>query len=106
MWRHSGRRRAAADPRQGGRRDHGEEAALRLARPGARQIRAHDQRLHGVSRAPFSGGGDKLGDTGLNLCTFRSLALTKLDILDVLPEIKVGVAYKVDGQTIPHFPGE
>lgn len=37
---------------------------------------------------------------------FPSLALTKLDILDVLPEIKVGVAYTVDNQTIPHFPGE
>ncbi|KAM9809286.1 adenylosuccinate synthetase isozyme 2 [Syngnathus typhle] len=35
---------------------------------------------------------------------FTALALTKLDILDVLPEIKVGVAYKVDGQTIPYFP--
>ncbi|XP_054655509.1 adenylosuccinate synthetase isozyme 2 [Dunckerocampus dactyliophorus] len=35
---------------------------------------------------------------------FTALALTKLDILDVLPEIKVGVAYKVNGQTIPHFP--
>lgn len=35
-----------------------------------------------------------------------SLALTKLDILDVFSEIKVGVAYKVDNQTIPHFPGK
>uniref|UniRef100_A0A671YI88 Adenylosuccinate synthetase n=1 Tax=Sparus aurata TaxID=8175 RepID=A0A671YI88_SPAAU len=35
---------------------------------------------------------------------FTALALTKLDILDVLAEIKVGVAYKVDNQTIPHFP--
>lgn len=35
-----------------------------------------------------------------------SIALTKLDILDVLPEIKVGVAYKLGNQTIPHFPGE
>uniref|UniRef100_A0A8C6KFN6 Adenylosuccinate synthetase n=1 Tax=Nothobranchius furzeri TaxID=105023 RepID=A0A8C6KFN6_NOTFU len=35
---------------------------------------------------------------------FTALALTKLDILDVLPEIKVGVAYKVDNETIPHFP--
>lgn len=34
------------------------------------------------------------------------LALTKLDILDVFPEIKVGVAYKLDGETIPHFPGK
>uniref|UniRef100_A0A667YWE0 Adenylosuccinate synthetase n=1 Tax=Myripristis murdjan TaxID=586833 RepID=A0A667YWE0_9TELE len=35
---------------------------------------------------------------------FTALALTKLDILDVFPEIKVGVAYKVNNQTIPHFP--
>ena len=35
-----------------------------------------------------------------------SIALTKLDILDVLDEIKVGVAYMVDGEIIPHFPGE
>ena len=34
------------------------------------------------------------------------LALTKLDILDVFPEIKVGVAYKLDGEIIPHFPGK
>ncbi|KAG9334178.1 hypothetical protein JZ751_008537 [Albula glossodonta] len=27
-----------------------------------------------------------------------------LDILDVLPEIKVGVAYSVEGEPIPHFP--
>ncbi len=40
-----------------------------------------------------------------SICLF-SLALTKLDILDVLPEIKVGVAYKVDGEIIPHFPGK
>nr|XP_033792462.1 adenylosuccinate synthetase isozyme 2 isoform X2 [Geotrypetes seraphini] len=35
---------------------------------------------------------------------FTALALTKLDILDVFSEIKVGVAYKLDGNTIPHFP--
>lgn len=35
-----------------------------------------------------------------------SLALTKLDILDVFSEIKVGVGYKVDNEFIPHFPGE
>ncbi|XP_029449817.1 LOW QUALITY PROTEIN: adenylosuccinate synthetase isozyme 2 [Rhinatrema bivittatum] len=35
---------------------------------------------------------------------FTALALTKLDILDVFSEIKVGVAYKLDGKTIPHFP--
>ncbi|KAJ8248008.1 hypothetical protein GJAV_G00237120 [Gymnothorax javanicus] len=35
---------------------------------------------------------------------FTAIALTKLDILDVLPEIKVGVSYKVDNEVIPHFP--
>ncbi|XP_053315107.1 adenylosuccinate synthetase isozyme 2 [Spea bombifrons] len=35
---------------------------------------------------------------------FTALALTKLDILDVFPEIKVGVSYKIEGKTIPHFP--
>uniref|UniRef100_H3DJA4 Adenylosuccinate synthetase n=1 Tax=Tetraodon nigroviridis TaxID=99883 RepID=H3DJA4_TETNG len=34
----------------------------------------------------------------------NSIALTKLDILDVLDEIKVGVAYKLNGKRIPHFP--
>ncbi|XP_056422932.1 adenylosuccinate synthetase isozyme 2 [Hyla sarda] len=35
---------------------------------------------------------------------FTALALTKLDILDVFTEIKVGVSYKLDGVKIPHFP--
>ncbi|XP_057583805.1 adenylosuccinate synthetase isozyme 2 isoform X1 [Hippopotamus amphibius kiboko] len=35
---------------------------------------------------------------------FTALALTKLDILDMFKEIKVGVAYKLDGEIIPHFP--
>jgi adenylosuccinate synthase len=33
------------------------------------------------------------------------LAITKLDILDTLDEIKVCTAYKLDGQTCDHFPG-
>lgn len=36
----------------------------------------------------------------------HSIALTKLDILDVLDEIKVGIAYKLNGKRIPHFPGK
>lgn len=36
---------------------------------------------------------------------FFRLALTKLDILDVMDEIKVGVAYKLNGKRIPYFPG-
>uniref|UniRef100_A0A3Q4AZ54 Adenylosuccinate synthetase n=1 Tax=Mola mola TaxID=94237 RepID=A0A3Q4AZ54_MOLML len=35
---------------------------------------------------------------------FTAIALTKLDILDVLPEIKVGISYKVNNQAIPYFP--
>jgi len=32
------------------------------------------------------------------------LAITKLDVLDTLPEIQVCVAYEVDGETRQHFP--
>ncbi|XP_071368804.1 adenylosuccinate synthetase isozyme 1 A-like [Centroberyx affinis] len=35
---------------------------------------------------------------------FTAFALTKLDILDVLEEIKVGVAYTLNGKKIPYFP--
>lgn len=35
---------------------------------------------------------------------FSALALTKLDILDTFPEIKVGVEYYLDGKPIPYFP--
>ncbi|CAO2587515.1 Adenylosuccinate synthetase isozyme 1 [Lemmus lemmus] len=35
---------------------------------------------------------------------FTALALTKLDILDVLSEIKVGISYKLNGKRIPYFP--
>ncbi|XP_072887408.1 adenylosuccinate synthetase isozyme 2-like [Hemitrygon akajei] len=35
---------------------------------------------------------------------FTALALTKLDILDTLQEIKIGVGYKLEGKTIPYFP--
>uniref|UniRef100_A0A8B9PJA2 Adenylosuccinate synthetase n=1 Tax=Apteryx owenii TaxID=8824 RepID=A0A8B9PJA2_APTOW len=35
---------------------------------------------------------------------FSALALTKLDILDTFPEIKVGVEYCLDGKPIPYFP--
>ena len=34
---------------------------------------------------------------------FPALALTKLNILDMFMEIKVGVVYKLDGEIIPHF---
>ncbi|KAK1339541.1 hypothetical protein QTO34_020224 [Cnephaeus nilssonii] len=37
---------------------------------------------------------------------FTALALTKLDILDALDEIKVGISYKLNGKRIPYFPAE
>lgn len=36
---------------------------------------------------------------------YDAFNLTKLDVLDALPEIKVGVAYEVDGQVLDGFPG-
>lgn len=39
------------------------------------------------------------------LLALDRLALTKLDILDALDEIKVGVSYKLNGKRIPYFPG-
>ncbi|XP_013135724.1 PREDICTED: adenylosuccinate synthetase [Papilio polytes] len=35
---------------------------------------------------------------------YTSICLTKLDILDTLKEMKVGVAYKLDGKQIDYFP--
>jgi adenylosuccinate synthase len=35
---------------------------------------------------------------------FNSVALTKLDVLDALDEIKVCIGYQLDGQTIDYFP--
>ncbi|CAH2094757.1 unnamed protein product [Euphydryas editha] len=35
---------------------------------------------------------------------YTALCLTKLDILDTLKEIKVGVAYKINGKKIDYFP--
>ncbi|GCC30384.1 adenylosuccinate synthetase isozyme 1 [Chiloscyllium punctatum] len=35
---------------------------------------------------------------------FTALALMKLDILEVLDEIKIGLAYKLNGKRIPYFP--
>ncbi len=35
---------------------------------------------------------------------FTGVALTRLDVLDVLPSLKICVAYKLDGKTIDNFP--
>jgi len=37
---------------------------------------------------------------------YDSYNITKLDILDQLPEIKVAVKYKVDGKELEGFPGK
>ena len=36
---------------------------------------------------------------------FTGAAITRLDILDILPRLKICVGYKLDGQTIDYFPG-
>ena len=36
---------------------------------------------------------------------YDSLNLTKLDVLDDLPEVKVGIKYLVKGKELPGFPG-
>ncbi len=35
---------------------------------------------------------------------FDSVALTKIDVLDTMPELKVCVGYKIDGETVDTFP--
>uniref|UniRef100_A0A4D5R8Y1 Adenylosuccinate synthetase n=1 Tax=Scolopendra viridis TaxID=118503 RepID=A0A4D5R8Y1_SCOVI len=35
---------------------------------------------------------------------YSAIALTKLDILDVFDEIKIGKAYKINGEILPYFP--
>jgi adenylosuccinate synthase len=35
-----------------------------------------------------------------------SLAITKLDVLDTLPEVKICTAYRVNGETLDDFPTE
>ena len=36
---------------------------------------------------------------------YDTLNLTKLDVLENLPEIKVAVKYTIGGKTLSHFPG-
>ena len=40
----------------------------------------------------------------IKVCGIDGIALTKLDILDGFETIKIGVGYKLDGQTIDYFP--
>ena len=37
---------------------------------------------------------------------YTSINITKLDVLDQLEEIKIGVAYKVDGKILDTFPAD
>jgi len=36
---------------------------------------------------------------------FTGAAITRLDVLDILPRLKICVGYKLDGKTIDYFPG-
>ena len=38
------------------------------------------------------------------LCGFTSLGITKIDVLNDIPEIPVCVAYEIDGEEVKHFP--
>ena len=40
------------------------------------------------------------------VCVSCSVCLTKLDILDDFDEMKVGVAYTIDGSPVEGMPGE
>ena len=44
-------------------------------------------------------------DTTLCDILLCSIALTKLDILDDQPIVKIGVAYLINGQKIDYYPG-
>jgi len=44
-------------------------------------------------------------DTKLEDIVLHSIALTKLDVLDDLPVVKIGVAYLINGQKIDYYPG-
>ena len=37
---------------------------------------------------------------------FTSIAISKLDIMDTLEEVKIGVAYKLDGKLLESMPRE
>ena len=38
------------------------------------------------------------------LCGFTSLGITKIDVLNDIPELPVCVAYEIDGEEVKHFP--
>ncbi|MDY0293398.1 MAG: adenylosuccinate synthase [Candidatus Methanomethylophilaceae archaeon] len=40
------------------------------------------------------------------MCGFTSLAITKLDVLNGYPEVRVCTAYRIDGEVVNHFPAD
>jgi adenylosuccinate synthase len=46
------------------------------------------------------------GKFSVQLNGFTDIALTRLDVLDVLDTIKICTAYQLDGQTVEHFPSD
>ncbi|MBM3154693.1 MAG: adenylosuccinate synthase [Chloroflexi bacterium] len=46
------------------------------------------------------------GKFSVQLNGFTDIALTRLDVLDVLDTIKICTAYQLDGETIKHFPSD
>jgi adenylosuccinate synthase len=45
-----------------------------------------------------------IADFSTRVNGFTGVAITKLDVLDTLPVLKICTAYKVDGKTIDNFP--
>lgn len=45
------------------------------------------------------------GRFSVRLNGFTSFALTRLDVLDIMPTVKICVGYRVDGKVIDYFPG-
>lgn len=82
-------------------------ATLRVVGPGFSSLCSHGQWLHGVSNFyTLCGPMEILVFLKFFVVMFFSIALTKLDILDTLSDIKVGVAYTVDDKPLDSFPGE
>lgn len=71
-----------------------------LARYGSFKIFKHDQWLHSVSIIFI-----QESVCHLSPFLFFRLAVTKLDILDELDEIKVAISYELDGKTLLTPPG-
>ena len=95
---HLGNRRGAADVREGVWRDDRPQASMWMAGHGCCSVLEHDQRLCWVRVSCM----EALRFTLTMIC---SICLTKLDILDRLSEIKIGIAYKHHGRTLASFPG-